>query len=102
MAYRIEYSSGIAQKNVITSEAPKKNRAVVALIVLAILGFLAVYSMGRDYLRDALIPGDPAVTEAAAIKFVDEIQQGTSIINAFGVFCREVIDGAKVQTIYQG
>lgn len=100
MAYRIEYSKGIAQKTAITSEAPRKNKAVITVIILAILGFLTVYSMGRDYLRDALIPGDPAVTEAAAMKFVDEIQQGTSIINAFGVFCKEVIDGAKIQTIY--
>lgn len=100
MAYRIEYGKGVVQRTAVASEKPKKNKAAVMMILLAILGFLAVYTLGRDYMMDALIPGDPVVTEEAAMKFADEIQQGTSIINAFGVFCKEVIDGAKIQTIY--
>ena len=100
MAYRIEYSEGILQKSDVMQRKSGRSMTSVIAIVVAIVGVVAIYCIGRNRLYDVLIPGDPAVTEAAAIKFVEEIQQGTTIIDAFGVFCREVINGAKISGVY--
>ena len=95
MAYRIEYGNGVARKMTVTQEKAGKNKAVIIMmIVLAILGCLALYRLGRDGLYEVLIPGDSTVTATAAIKFMKELNMGASVVDAFGVFCREVIAGA--------
>ena len=65
MAYRIEYSGGTAKKTAVT-DTTRSNIATVVVPLLVIICCLLLYSLGPERIYEALIPGDPAVTEAAA------------------------------------
>lgn len=101
MAYRIDYCKGTAQKTEVSNGKAKKNvTAAIIIVSVAILGFLTFSSIDRSRLYEILIPGDPVITETAAIRFAEDIQHGKTIIDAFGGFCKEVINGAKIPGIY--
>ena len=91
MAYRIDYSEGIAKKTDLEQGIRTRNIMTVTAIILLVICCVTVYSLGREGLYEIPIPGDSEATAAAAIKFVNEVQQGTSIVDAFEVFCREII-----------
>lgn len=94
MAYRIEYIGGTTKRIELAHATTRKNRATVTAIVFIIICCLSLYRLGYERLCEVLVPGDPAVTETAAIQFVKEIQQGVPLKEAFSIFCKEIIHSA--------
>ena len=64
-------------------------------IICAALVFFAVYFV-RNGVPDFLIPGDPDVTQAAAVEMVSSVKRGVSVQDAIQVFCKQIIEGAGV------
>lgn len=56
------------------------------------IGFLAItiYNGGLNW----LLPGDPAVTEAALTEMIDRLSNGEAFGDAVTAFCKEIVAGA--------
>ncbi len=84
MAYRIVYG---AEKG---KTRKKRNWIWLAALAAAVL-------LGRFLgLGQYLIPGDAAVTTAAAEEFVAQIGAGEPVQAAFSDFCREIMDHGEI------
>lgn len=89
MAYKISYGQEPKTKR-------KPGGKWIAGLVLLALGILARLMRWDEQLRQLLIPGNAAVTAAAFENMLAQLKQGQTVIEAFGGFCREVIQGAKI------
>lgn len=92
MAYNINYEH-------MPIKTPVKEKIqsgkFVACILIALAIFAVVFGMG-DSLYEYVLPGDPAVTEAAACGFVENIRKGCSVKDAATAFCQQIIDRAEL------
>ncbi len=93
MGYRVEYGT---VKKVRGLEKRVSRLPALCGAWLLVFFFLvtALWPEGRDLLRSALIPGDPAVTAAAFEDMTWELRQGEEISGALRTFCRQVLQGA--------
>ncbi len=95
MGYRIEYGSSSVQRK------PLKRKPHYAAIATAVgvlsLVFLAIAikHAGLTWVRDVLLPGDPAITAAALENMVDSMRSGSSIAEAVTAFCQEILANAQ-------
>lgn len=92
MAYKIQYSQETAYRYPQTSSKRTTNWGKwfgIALILAAVLW------MRLNGIPDFLIPGDPAVTKAAAVTLVDELRNNIPIGEAVTTFCESILDGAN-------
>ncbi len=91
MGYRIDYQPvhKIRDKAQLHRPIP----AMICIVLLLFL-FLTCYFLpsGRTMLQDILLPGDAAVTAAALSDFSENIRAGNSFLNAFEVFCLEILN----------
>ena len=91
MGYRIEYDSGEGKYQVL----PERKSRVPAFTTAALAGFLLMthlfWPAGEDAIRDFLIPGEDAVTIAAAECMAAELREGASLQDALESFCRQII-----------
>lgn len=86
MAYRIVYGG--------KKKLPKKNGKGRIIVVAALLGLALV---GRHFgWGQYLIPGDAAVTAAAAKDMVAGIAAGEPVREVFADFCREIIGNGEI------
>lgn len=91
MAYSIEY---------FTSDEAKKPKVnfrqigVVLLILAIVVAAVVIKSASLPFVKEVLLPGDPAVTAMALDALVEDICDGASVIEAFKAFCKEIVDGA--------
>ena len=93
MSYRIVYGPEIKTPG--KGKSSQRKRIIFALCI----GFLiiAARSTGIDeVLLHWLIPGEPAITEAAFLGLLDRIQNGDAFSEAITVFCREILAGAQI------
>ena len=96
MAYRITYESVKKRKN--RFRLDRRSWIATALVVVLVFGAMALKSSGLDFVKNYLLPGDPAVTAAALENMAEDLRQGESIIAAFQAFCEEIIEhGTKIQ-----
>lgn len=93
MGYRVEYESVKKVRGV-----QKRTTGRLALTGIFFLVFLVLVACfwpeGREILRDALLPGDSAVTAAALEELARQVQQGTDLSQAVVEFCRDILAGA--------
>lgn len=92
MAYRIRY--GPPQKGERGGRILDKK--IVPFILVALLIVAAALGVSNPTVKEYLIPGNPEVTEAALIDFIDDIKQGAAFGDAMTAFCREIIDNAAI------
>ena len=89
MGYQIEYPKiGKLPK------AQKKSRTsmIAAILVLVLVaGALTVKTTGLTWVKEELLPGDPAVTAAALEGIAEELRNGGSLRNAIKAFCEEIV-----------
>ena len=91
MAYNINYEHMPIKTPV---KEKKRSGKFIASILIPLVIFALVLVMG-DRLYEYLLPGDPAVTEAAACGFVENIRNGSSVKDAATAFCQQIIDSAE-------
>ncbi len=90
MAYRIEYKA----------LSPKKSGfcrkygmfILVTLLLVATVTISVANLSGALWVRHLLFPGDPQVTAAALEGLAEDLQQGSSVMDAITAFCRDVIN----------
>ena len=88
MGYKIQYSTYSDKKFPVGRRRKRKYYIIIAgVLILAIL--IPVYKSGL--LKDLLVPGDAAVTEAAVEMLADELKEGVPLKDAVATFCREII-----------
>ena len=96
MGYKIQYGPPIGAEK-------KRERAymgwVILLGVMILLVGVNILGFGKD-LFHFLLPGDRAVTAAALEQLEDRILEGVSIAESFAEFCRDVIRGAGLDSLY--
>ena len=94
MGYSIQYTDGMV-KEFISDDRPKTKRAKGLLWIVSgaiLIGLLAT-DTGKAFCRN-LLPGNPAVTEAALERFAENISDGDGLLDAATVFCKDVLEGA--------
>jgi len=92
MSYQIVYGKSNMKQN-------KKSHLWKGGLIMALLlgAFLGLRYIGSEGLRlENLLPGDGAVTAAAIRALVDRLRAGEGVLDAIDVFCRTVVDGAKL------
>lgn len=91
MAYKIQYSPETGKRYPQTRKRQPVDigRWIGLLLVVAAALWLRI-----NGIPEFLIPGDPDVTKAAAVLFVDQVQSGSSVNDAVTVFCKEILHGA--------
>jgi hypothetical protein len=63
--------------------------------LLLVVAAVTVKSVGLQWVREVLLPGDPAVTAAALEGFVLDIKEGDTLVDAITAFCQEIVNGGK-------
>ncbi len=94
MAYSIQYGAGEIRKEEIKPAGFPYSRQLLtgAAIFLLLMGIFSF--IGVDNIKTFLLPGDPAVTEAAFVGMVEDIRAGERLSDAVTAFCQEIMDGA--------
>ena len=88
MAYKIIYPT-VGKRNYPTRKAMPAWALPVALLSALFL-VITVYNGSANW----LLPGDPAVTEAALREMIENLSQGEAFGDAVTAFCKEIIAGA--------
>ena len=91
MAYQIQYSPEAFKRY---PQVNKTKKLRIDRWMYLMLVVLAVLWLRINGIPDFLIPGDPDITKAATIAFLDDLENGSSVNDAVDVFCREILDGA--------
>ena len=99
MGYQISYGQAGMKKrrkwNIPKLKIEKsKIMTVFCVILSALLIAVCIVPQFRVYLRDLILPGDPAVTADALEEMVDAIGRGESVQAALTEFCRDILRGA--------
>ena len=94
MNYRIENEGGRVKKRFVRVKKGKMLSIIIGCAAVLVSGFL-LWPRGRLMLRDAILPGDAAVTDHALQGLVENHRSGQPMSVAVEVFCKETIHGAE-------
>lgn len=93
MGYRVEYGKIRKVRNLESRFSRKA--AFTGMFLLSFLILVKVcWPQGSGLLQEILLPGDGAVTAAALDVFTEELRAGGSFLEAFTVFCRQILESA--------
>ena len=95
MAYRIDYSAGRTQRRTLRQRIFTPVTKSTLFILALIAGAVTIKVIGLTWVRDVLLPGDPAVTAAALENMTDNLRSGDSLLDAVTTFCREILANAQ-------
>ena len=93
LGYRIEYDGGIGKYEVRKYSPYKRPALLAAAVCLFFLLTFCFWPEGADYIREALIPGENAVTATAFENLTQRLRQGENLQDAVTAFCSDVIHG---------
>ena len=88
MAYKFSYPI-VGNRNYPTRK-PVPSWALPVGLISAFFIVITIYHGGLDW----LLPGDPAVTEAALTEMIEKLSEGEAFSDAVTAFCKEIIAGA--------
>ncbi len=88
MGYKITYPA-VGKRNYPTRKPLPAWVLPVGLISVFLLA-ITIYNGSANW----LLPGDPAVTEAAITEMIEKLSQGEAFSDAVTAFCKEIIAGA--------
>ena len=88
MAYKFTYPT-VGNRHY-TTRKPLPIWALPAGLISAFFIAITIYNGGLNW----LLPGDPAVTEAALREMVERLSDGEAFSDAITAFCKEIIAGA--------
>lgn len=93
MSYRIVY--GKDKNRYRQPQKPWKKPVICAAMALCAIVFCHLSGI-TDALWRFLLPGDPAVTEAALLSMVENITGGASLSDSVTAFCQQIYYAAQV------
>ena len=88
MGYKFSYPT-VGNRNY-PSRKPLPSWAIPVGLISAIFVGITVYNGSANW----LLPGDPAVTEAAIKEMIEKLSAGEGFGDAVTAFCKEIIAGA--------
>lgn len=92
MSYSIHYSPENNKKFPVRQKAyAVKQKAMITVAAVIFALFLLCFDGVRQSIKNFLLPGDPQITEAGIIGFVDDVRSGTGVADAFTTFCEYII-----------
>ena len=91
MGYKIMYASFGEEKKMPKGRGSWNKVAALLLVAVLLLGAMTVKNKGLRWVKDYLLPGDPAVTAAALEDMVTDLREGDSLFDAVTAFCREIM-----------
>lgn len=91
MGYQIRYDD--AMTRIVFDHKRKRSKRNILFFLLAVIFTITTITLAT---KGYLIPGDTAVTKAAAKNFRQEMRDGEDIGKAFAAFCKEIVDGAQL------
>lgn len=99
MGYCISYNPELKEKY---PPIQKRGRKKWGAVLFAIMLFSLLFKDVRLTVKDWLLPGDAAVTEAALTDMIHQVQSDTPFKEALTMFCLTIIEGAQNQdeTVY--
>ena len=94
MRYSIQYET---EKNNIYPQHTDKDRKKGYRILAGLLMLAALFvgAWHKDTIISWIVPGDDQVTIEAAEELIDNLQEGTTLVEVFAVFCDRIIDNAQ-------
>lgn len=92
MSYRIVYGKQTRRYSV--RRFPQKKAIIYIVFAAVLIVGLRLTGIGTAIWR-FLLPGDPAVTEAALIGIIENLRGGSDLGETITVFCREILHGAQ-------
>ena len=96
MAYSIDYNAGEIKKVEFKPLRKRVKRKILTFVAIAFTVIGITQAVGSDAVKEFLLPGDPAVTEAALTGMIEDIRAGESVGDAITAFCREILDSAGI------
>ena len=95
MGYKISYENGGAKtENITKQKFPRKQNVFRLGVFIVTAIFLILLHQSKSF-RRFFIPGNPEVTEAAVVEFVESVRQGNRFEDAITAFCQQIIDNGK-------
>lgn len=86
MAYRMQYDDHQILHTSIKEKKQIKKPVYICIVVLILVALLLI-----PQVREAILPGDSAVTKLAAEEMIQNIIGGEGVVEAFAQFCSEII-----------
>jgi len=96
MGYQIRYGETRVKEKIKLPFRGKSRKRFIGVLIGSVICIILGLVARNERVQDILIPGDADVTRAAFGCFVDEVQSGSTMIEAATVFCKEILEGAKV------
>lgn len=90
MAYRIEYGDAGSVKLPVKPVRRKKTAMVAVMIGVLFLALMLI-PQGRMMVRNAVLPGNEAVTAEALQDLAADLRAGEELSDAVTTFCRYII-----------
>lgn len=97
MSYTIQYSPESNERYPIPQHRKKNNWLLFACMLLFAFAIGWFGMQNRETVKEFLIPGDSAHTEAAFNMMVSDIRDGSGIGDAITTFCLEIMEYAEQQ-----
>ena len=97
MGYTIRYIPG---EDKVVYKPVKKRKIKLWISAVVIVCLICVWlwnPVALDEVKVWLLPGDAAITEAATLQLITDLQNGQKISEAFTAFCLHVIEGAQCE-----
>lgn len=91
MGYQMEYGSWDKPVKYRRTR-DKKMRYITIFLVLALI----ICCFQSDRIINFLLPGDVDATRKAITVFVNELKEGEPLFDAFGSFCKVVLNEAEI------
>ena len=94
MSYKINY--GKATSFELAKNKGKRHNNFVRFSCIAMILLICAYILIGNFnrLEDLLIPGDAQITKTAFSALTDDIKSGRNFVDAFAVFCQNIIINA--------
>lgn len=92
MGYRIEYGTGDATVKPVRRKWWNA-KSVLISAVSVVLAITLTIPVGREWVRQLLLPGDVEVTSAAMNGLLKDLKAGEDIGIAVEAFCHQIIFG---------
>ena len=93
MSYRIVY--GRDKKRYRVPQKPWKKPVICLFVAMCAIVLCHISGLAGALWR-FLLPGDPAVTEAALLNMVENISDGASLSDSVTAFCQQIYYAAQV------
>ena len=93
MAYRVQYN----QSESACRDNGNGSCVLLCLLTLVLVACVVLYCSNdsvRSMIQDLLIPGDDAVTKAAFVNMIGQLQNGDSVSDSLTTFCYEILEAS--------